>query len=779
MLSVETVRRSDAPAESPGAAIAAWRPPGAFDDYLLVRPLGRGAMGEVYLARDHVLDRPVALKFVGDLGSDGRERFLVEARAAARIQHPNVMAIFRVGEVDGHPYFVSEYVPGQSLAELALPIPWLHALELAVGLARGLAAAHRQGVLHRDIKPANALLDEHGVVKLLDFSLAKFVDSSRDGGPGAARPAGPVDREATAAGTLLGTPSYMAPELWRAEPATRRSDVYALGVLLHTLCLGRPPNDGMSSDELCVRVQYQDTAPLADGVPDIDPRFAAILDRCLRRCPDERYTSGEELRAALEALAPVAHAEAEQLGNPYRGLRAYAAEQRAVFFGRVAEIQAVVERLRGSSLVIVSGDPGVGKSSLCRAGVLPAIRDGALAAGRAWTTATIGPGGDPHRAIVAALDACLRRPPTSVAALLDDDPAEFVDEVRRALREDRGLVLLVDPLDELLTATGPAAAARLLACLVLAGPGVRVLATVRSDRLGRLARHPAFRGEPSPASHRLSAMTPGGAREAVVGPARTRGVRFESTELVDRLVAVAVAGSLPLLQLVLAELWAARDVGGALITAAALERIGGVPAVLARHADRVLSGLPPVQRRTARIMLMRLVTSADARASLSAEALMVGPESPATLAALLEAHLLVVREEVAGAVHEIAHEALVHGWLTLQCWLDGDREARVVRHRLEADAAEWQRLAHPNGSLWRTQQVAESRVDPATLHPRELAFLAASRARVGRRRTRRRGAALAANLVLLAVLGLLVVGGRACGLAPELLAADGHSSRRI
>src|SRR5688500_9079218 len=135
-------------------------PLAGFPEYRLLRPLGRGAMGEVYLAHDPLLDRPVAVKFVSQLAPDPHppERFYIEARAVARLTHPNVVSIYRVGEWEGRPFLVSEFVRGQSLDRLQKPLPSAEVLRLAVGLARGLGAAHRRGVLHRDIKPANAIL---------------------------------------------------------------------------------------------------------------------------------------------------------------------------------------------------------------------------------------------------------------------------------------------------------------------------------------------------------------------------------------------------------------------------------------------------------------------------------------------------------------------------------------------------------------------------------------------------------------------------------------------
>src|ERR1044071_7650300 len=156
-----------------------WRPPDEFEEYRLVRLLGRGAMGEVYLARDSLLDRPVAVKFVRAEDPIARARLFDEARAIARLQHPNVVAIYRVAEVAGHPYLVSEYVRGRPLDQLDRPAPSRQVLELALDLARGLAAAHRCGVLHRDVKPANAMLTDDGRGKLLDFGLARVVDASQ------------------------------------------------------------------------------------------------------------------------------------------------------------------------------------------------------------------------------------------------------------------------------------------------------------------------------------------------------------------------------------------------------------------------------------------------------------------------------------------------------------------------------------------------------------------------------------------------------------------------
>ena len=184
---------------------AEWQPPQEFDEYRLLKPLGRGRTGHVWLAQDTLLDRTVAVKFIPAPDATWLSRFLVEARAAARVQHPNVASLYRVGQVGEHAYLVSEHVRGVSLDHVPLPLPPDRVLDLAEALARGLAAAHRGGVLHRDIKPGNAVLDEKGEAKLVDFGLARIVDAGEGG-------------DTVPAGSPVGTPYFIAPELWARQP---------------------------------------------------------------------------------------------------------------------------------------------------------------------------------------------------------------------------------------------------------------------------------------------------------------------------------------------------------------------------------------------------------------------------------------------------------------------------------------------------------------------------------------------------------------------------------
>jgi serine/threonine protein kinase len=289
----------------PDESAGHWRPPDVVDEYRLLRPIGRGAVGQVYLAIDTQLDRAVALKFLAvEAHASTRERFRLEARAVARLQHPNVVTLYRVGEVAGRPFLVSAFVRGRNLSHLAKPTPWRDALDIGLQLARGVAAAHRAGVLHRDIKPANVIVAEDGAVTVLDFGLAKLMESGGQHLPHVSidetvSAALDISPSLTATGALLGTPLYMAPEAWRAEPSTAQMDVYSLGAVLYELCVGAPPHGGANVPEIRRKVLSEDVS-LAET--EVHPELGGIIERCLRREPSARFHSAVELAAALESL---------------------------------------------------------------------------------------------------------------------------------------------------------------------------------------------------------------------------------------------------------------------------------------------------------------------------------------------------------------------------------------------------------------------------------------------------------------------------------------------
>ena len=761
---------------SASPVVLGWIPPPTFDEYRIVRLLGRGAMGQVYLAEDTELDRLVAVKFIAARVLDEderRQRFGIEARAIARVHHPNVVMVHRAGEVDGQPYLVSEYVRGERLDALPRPVAWPRLLAVAIDLARGLAAAHRQGVLHRDIKPANAMVCPDGVVKVLDFGLATLVEDPGDAGPwrdpggdgvantadehGVSRQSTVRPRPSVINGAIVGTPLYMAPELWRREPATRFSDVYSLGLVLYELSTGRLPHAGSPLADLLAAATTP-LPPLATVAGNIDARFAAVVDRCVSIDPARRFESGDAVREALESLAAPVRAGQVTLAAPYRGLRPFDAEHRAVFFGRDGDVRAVIDRLRTEAFVLVAGDSGVGKSSLIAAGVVPALAEGGLAPGARFTALRLVPGRRPLTALASALAPVCDLEEAELAHRLVGPPGELA---RLIGRRRVPVVVVIDQLEELVTLSDPAEAAAMadvLCELAACGArGLRLIGTVRADFLARVATLSRLRDELPRALYLLAPLSPAGLREAVVGPAKAMGWSFESAATVDALVGSADGpGALPLLAFALAELWEARDPQRSIIPAAALDTIGGVAGALGRHADAVIAGLLPADRLLARQVLSLLVSTEGTRTRRSDEELArVTPAAEprrarSVVEALVRGRVLVAQpaEQGEDATYELAHEALVSVWGTLRGWLNNDVDARAARARVERAAGEWQRLGRPREALWQRPQLAEAGLaDPASLGPTEREFLRCSRAAARRRRVVAIAAILALPLI--------------------------------
>jgi len=271
--------------------------------YRIERPLGQGGMATVYLAHDEELDRPIALKILADnLAGDAtfRDRFEREARLAARLSHPNVVRVFDVGESDGRPFIVMEYVEGDTLADELVrhgPLPPARAVELALQICSGLEAAHASGLVHRDVKPRNLLLRPDGVLKIADFGIARAAESTR----------------VTEIGTILGTAAYLAPEQAQGLEATPAADLYSVGAVLYELLTGQVPYTATSLVELTAKQQAGPPAPIA-GAPAL---LELAVIRCLEPDPSERPASAAALAAELAATeAPTIPLERGGPGPP-------------------------------------------------------------------------------------------------------------------------------------------------------------------------------------------------------------------------------------------------------------------------------------------------------------------------------------------------------------------------------------------------------------------------------------------------------------------------------
>src|SRR5262245_32636068 len=291
--------------------------------YEIVGRLGSGGMGEVYRARDPRLERDVAIKVLPDGVADHKHlrRFEQEARAAGTLNHPSVLAVHDVGTHEGAPYVVSELLEGHTLRVRleggALPVR--KALDLALQIARGLAAAHDKGIVHRDLKPDNVFVTEDGRVKILDFGLAKLTRREPLVEDGHA----PTAEDGTESGTVVGTAGYMSPEQVRGEAVDHRSDIFSFGTLLYEMLSGVRAFRRDSAVETMNAILKEDPPEISEAARGISPGLAGIVRRCLEKRAGDRFHSAHDLALALEAVSSGLSGSSEEHRGPgvARGIR--------------------------------------------------------------------------------------------------------------------------------------------------------------------------------------------------------------------------------------------------------------------------------------------------------------------------------------------------------------------------------------------------------------------------------------------------------------------------
>ena len=272
--------------------------------YTIQSQIGAGGMGEVYRARDTRLNRDVALKVLPESfarDGDRLRRFEQEAQAVAALNHPNIVAIFDVGQQNGSPYLVSEFLEGESLRAVLdqSPLSQRRVIDYAVQIANGLAAAHEKGIVHRDLKPDNLFVCRDGRVKILDFGVAKLAR-------GNAEPDGATMTSShTAAGVVLGTASYMAPEQVRGEPVDARTDMFAFGAVLFEMVSHKRAFQRGTTAETMTAILREDPPEITDVQPPMAPAMDRIIRRCLEKNPENRFQSAKDLAFGLDALSQI------------------------------------------------------------------------------------------------------------------------------------------------------------------------------------------------------------------------------------------------------------------------------------------------------------------------------------------------------------------------------------------------------------------------------------------------------------------------------------------
>jgi serine/threonine protein kinase len=697
--------------------------------YELIRELGSGGMGTVYLARDLRLGRRVAIKFLQAKDNDTTRRFILEARATATCSHENIVIIYEVGHYQGNPFMVLEFLQGQPLSQVAkakMKLPSARAVELMIPVVKALACAHAQGIVHRDLKPDNVFVTESGSVKVLDFGVAKMlqggdVDEAKSVPASIGLDTNSAKWEKTQANAVVGTLKYMSPEQWGVAPIDHRTDFWAVGIMLFQMLAGRHPLPP-DAPPVITAMMEEPMTKLRDVAPEVPAGLAEVIDRCLMKKADDRYPDAAALLRALEPFQPgIIARELQGDVSPYAGLSSFQESDAGRFFGRAREIAAMVARIRDRPLMGVLGPSGVGKSSLVRAGLVPALKR----SGEAWECCVLRPGRSPLSSLSTVLGPLLAAVTTDeekdLAPRLRAEPGLLGRVVRRYARHRKTNVLLfVDQFEELYTLVADPAE-RTAFTTALAGVAddpaspTRVVISLRSDFLDRASEDPSFMSELSQGLFFVTQPGREGLRDALVQPAELAGYRYESTEIIDDMLnhLATTSSALPLLQFGASKLWDARDRNSKQLTVDSYRALGGIAGALASHADSVMAELTSQQRLVARAILLRLVTPERTRAIVTIDELTELSKDRDEVRRLVDnlvaARLLVIQtgDGGAGATVEIVHESLIHSWPALHRWLEETQEDSQFLEQLRNAAKQWQGKRDP-GLLWRGEMVEEA-----------------------------------------------------------------------
>ncbi len=750
--------------------------PPAVRGYRLLDELGAGALGRVYRAYQPVVGREVAIKVIRPRYAnhpDFIRRFEAEAQTVARLEHPHIVPLYDYWREPDNAYLVMRWLRGGSLAARLAGGALLPAETVALveQIAAALQTAHRRGVIHRDVKAANILLDEDRNAYLSDFSMARETAT-----------AGDLLAESTSSATV-------SPEQLLREELSPQSDQYSLAVVAYQMLTGRAPFPGdVSRAELRRLILTEPLPPATGATPGLPAAVDDVLRRATAKRPGDRFPDvgalAEALRRALVSgpapqpvVAPLARGAAGQAAapNPYKGLRAFEEGDAESFFGRMALARNLVERLveggdgsrpAGRFLAVV-GPSGSGKSSLVKAGLIPALRADAVPGSAGWFIAEMTPGNNPFEELVVALRRVAVDPPVDLLTALQHDEQGLSRVLRRVLPQEDGraapqLLLVVDQFEELFTLTHDATLRQqfihsLLAALGADDSRLRVVATLRADFYDRPLEAAGLGEMLRDRTAVVLPMSRGELEQAIVQPAARVGVELESG-LPAAILADAVdqPGSLPLVQYALTELFERRENGQ--MTLAGYETIGGVTGALGRRADAIYDSLSPSGQEAARQMFLRLVTLGEGvedtrRRALRSELEGLGlageqgskgaGESPSSLVtrhsplvtpleAYGRARLLTFDRDPAtrGPTVEVAHEALLREWGRLRGWLNESRADVRMQRLLAGETADWLAAGEGDGYLLRGSRLDqfEGWTDSAgiSLTGDERAFLDAS-----------------------------------------------------
>jgi WD40 repeat protein/transcriptional regulator with XRE-family HTH domain len=726
-------------AARPEAPAVAETPAPAFDEigradltgrairgYALAEKIGAGGMGAVYRAVQPLVEREVAIKIILPAlanHSDFIRRFEAEAQLVARLEHPHIVPLYDYWREPGVAYLVMRLLRGGSVQGLleSGPLSIETVTHLLEQICAALHSAHRIGIIHRDLKPGNVLLDEDNNAYLADFGIAKNLGN-------------PDLENATEIDALVGSPQYMSPEQIRSLNIRPQTDIYCLGVMLYEMLSGVLPFTGPTPFDLLQQHVNAPLPSLAAHRSGLPAALDMVISRAAAKNPDERYPDvlallndfhralGGDGAQTHPIFIPAAEEANVALINPYKGLRAFSEADAEDFFGREILIQQLLARLgEGGELtrfLAVLGPSGSGKSSVAKAGLMPALRRGGLPDSENWFLVDFIPGPHPFEELEAALLRVAANPPASLLSQLKENERGLLRAVNRILPADPSieLVLVIDQFEEVFTLTADETERALLLNNLVAAAldersRVRIIITLRADFIDRPLRYVDFGELIQRRSELVLPLTPDEVERAILGPAQRAGLRLESGLVAAMTRDVGdQPGGLPLLQYALTELFekciTGADGHSNLLTKAAYTEIGGVLGALGRRAEEVYTALDETRQSAARQLFMRLVTLGEGVEDTRRRALRAEIESlvaddgqssssalrPSSIVDAFAKHRLLSLDRdplTRSATVEVAHEALIREWPRLREWLNESRGSIRLQRQLASAATEW------------------------------------------------------------------------------------------
>lgn len=681
--------------------------------YEIKELLGMGGFGAVYRARQDVVDREVAIKVIWPAFAnhpDFIRRFETEAQVVAGLEHPHIVPLYDYWREPDGAYIVMRWLRGGHLKDMIRKsaVPMDDISRILGQITAGLTLAHRYGIVHRDMKPENILLDDDENAYLADFGIAQILRDVQD-----------ADEDLFGS---MGSPAYAAPEQIRGDSTSPACDLYSVGVMLYEMIVGEHPFPElaeMTHTEL-LRMRAEATLPsLMITRPDLPPTLDEVIQKATAINPADRYADAVSMaRAFREAMGMGAGrgngasvrttADHDVIPNPYKGLRAFQEADATRFFGREGLIRRLVYRLQEdeiySRFLAVVGPSGSGKSSVVHAGLIPALKHGAIRGSKNWYYVDMVPGSEPFQELESALIGVAADDIDNLMETLLNDERGLFRAIEKILPDkDSELLLFIDQFEEVFTLVDdPDITEQFLECIFTAVTDeksrLRLILTLRADFYDRPLLQPISSTLMQDRTEVVVPLTTQELERSIVEPARRVGVYLDSGLVAAIITEVnEQPGALPLLQYSLSELFERRE--GNLITPNGYRQIGGVRGALAKRADEIYTGFDPRQQEAARQLFLRLITLGEGtedtrRRALLSEVTSVSQNEEVmrgVIDALGKSRLLTFDRDPAtrSPTVEVTHEAIIREWGRLRSWLDESRNDVRFQRTLAQLTNDW------------------------------------------------------------------------------------------